>query len=89
MLSFCHTNSVAKLDHQTHIYGNSSFTTLLLDHRVLFPAKETHFEKLQAPSTRRQQEEKHKQRVLRSFATSTEDLQGMKGRQKSCIPTIQ
>jgi len=43
-LSFCHTNSVAKLDHQTHIYGNSSFTTLLLDQRVLFPAKETFWE---------------------------------------------
>jgi hypothetical protein len=48
-----------------------------------------HFEKLQAASTRRQEEEKHKQRVLRSFATSTEDLQRMKGHQKSCIPTIQ
>jgi hypothetical protein len=56
---------------------------------VLFPAKETYFEKSQAASTRRQEEEKHKQRVLRSFATSTEDLQGMNDHQKSCIPTIQ
>ncbi len=40
LLSFCHTNSVAKLDHQTHIYGNSSFTTSSLT-SVLFHAKET------------------------------------------------
>jgi hypothetical protein len=38
---------------------------------------------------KRQKEEKHKQRELRNFASSTEDLKEMKGNQKSCIPTIQ
>jgi hypothetical protein len=48
----------------TKLYGNSSFTTLLLDHLVSWEG-EANFEKLQAVSTKRQDEEKHKQRVLR------------------------
>jgi hypothetical protein len=52
MLSFCDTkNIVAKLDHQTHIYGNSSFTTLLLDHLVSWKG-EANFEKLQTVCTK-------------------------------------
>jgi hypothetical protein len=47
MLSFCETkNIVAKVDHQTQVYGNSSFTTLLLDHLVSWKG-EANFEKLQ------------------------------------------